>query len=119
MLRKSSTFAGIALSTILLAAGCSTGEQTASAGSGETVQVRVLDMSYDPPVVRIKPGDTVEWVWEASLPHDVVADDSAPLAFSSELQTEGSYSQTFDEAGVYAYHCTPHAQMEGEVIVEE
>lgn len=117
MLRTTTTLGAIALSTILMMTGCSSGE-TASSASGTTVQVRVLDMSYDPPVVTIEPGDTVEWVWEASLPHDVVSDESAPAQFSSELQTEGSYSQTFDTAGVYAYHCTPHAQMTGEVIVE-
>lgn len=119
MLRHTAKIAAIAVSAVLLTTGCSSDGGTGDASSGTTVQVRVLDMSYDPAVVTIKPADTVEWVWEASLPHDVVSDDDAPMSFASELQTEGSYSQTFDTAGVFPYHCTPHAQMTGEVIVEE
>jgi plastocyanin len=29
-----------------------------------------------------------------------------------------SYERTFDQAGTFAYHCTPHPFMRGTVIVE-
>ena len=93
-------------------------DEGAGAATGTTVQVRVLDMKFDPAVVTISPGDTVEWVWEASLPHDVASMEGAPVAFASELQTSGTYAQTFETAGVYDYTCTPHPQMTGQVIVE-
>lgn len=118
MLHRTTTIAALALSAVLLATGCSSDGGSGSTASGETVRVHVKDMSFEPPVVTIQPGDSVEWVWEASLPHDVASDDDSGIEFASELQTEGSYTQTFDTPGEYGYHCTPHPQMTGQVIVE-
>jgi len=118
MLRNTTKLAAMATSALLLTAGCSSGDVGAGAATGTTVQVRVLDMKFDPAVVTISPGDTVEWAWEASLPHDVASMEGAPVAFASELQTSGTYAQTFETAGVYDYTCTPHPQMTGQVIVE-
>lgn len=36
----------------------------------------------------------------------------------SELLTEGTFSYTFDDAGTFTYHCTPHPMMVGTVIVQ-
>lgn len=105
--------ASVAALGLLFSAACSSDD---GGGSGETVNVSVQDMIFDPATVTIKPGDTVTWVWESDLPHDVVADDGD---FASELITEGEYSYTFETPGTYGYHCTPHPTMVGEVIVEE
>lgn len=110
------TFSVLAASSLVVASACSSDDD---GGSGETVTVTVKDMEFDPASVTIKPGDTVKWVWDASLPHDVVSDDGAPVAYNSELMTEGEYTFTYDDAGTYGYHCTPHPTMTGEVIVEE
>ncbi|UVE95559.1 plastocyanin/azurin family copper-binding protein [Dietzia sp. B32] len=118
MLHRTTKIAALALSAVLFATGCSSDGGSGSTASGETVRVHVKDMSFEPPVVTIQPGDSVEWVWEASLPHDVASDDDSGIEFVSELQTEGSYTQTFDTPGEYGYHCTPHPQMTGQVIVE-
>lgn len=115
---KAATFGILAASTLVVSSACSSGDDGGS-GDGETVVVKVKDMEFDPASVTIKPGDTVKWEWEASLPHDVVSDDDAPEAYNSELITEGEYSYTYEEAGTYGYHCTPHPTMTGEVIVEE
>lgn len=114
---KHKTTIALAATALLLLGGCSSASDE-EADAGETVTVVVKDMAYEPATVTIQPGDTVEWVWEGSLPHDVVMDDSAPEVFKSELQSEGSYTHTFEETGAYSYHCTPHPQMTGEVIVE-
>ncbi|MDJ0395108.1 cupredoxin family copper-binding protein [Rhodococcus sp. G-MC3] len=83
-----------------------------------TATVRVENMSYSPASVTVKKGDTVEWIFDDNgLPHDVV--ESSDETFKSELLTEGSYSYTFEEAGTFDYHCTPHPMMLGTVIVEE
>lgn len=105
------TAASIAALGLFFSAACSS-----DGGSGETVTVTVKDMVYEPAVVTISPGDTVTWVWESDLPHDVVGDDGD---FQSELINEGEFSYTFEKVGVYSYHCTPHPAMVGEVIVEE
>lgn len=82
------------------------------------VTVRVENMAYTPASVTIKKGETVEWVFDDNgLPHDVV--ESGSELFRSELVTEGTYSYTFEEAGTFDYHCTPHPMMLGTVVVEE
>ena len=88
-------------------------------GSDEpAATVRVENMSYSPASVTIAKGETVEWIFDDNgLPHDVV--ESANETFKSELLTEGSYSYTFEEAGTFDYHCTPHPMMLGTVVVEE
>ena len=93
----------------------------------ETHTVRVVDFTFDPSDLKILPGDTVEWQWDASntASHDVVAgaiSNKPPMtyqeAFKSELRaTAYTFSQTFDNSflnsnpssnGVYQYFCTPH-----------
>jgi plastocyanin len=35
------------------------------------------------------------------------------------LSSGQTYSQTFNTAGEYTYHCTPHSFMKGKVIVTD
>ena len=45
--------------------------------------------------MTIEEGDTVTWVWDdGGLSHDISGD-----GFKSEVQTEGSFSHTFEDAG--------------------
>ncbi|MET0199064.1 MULTISPECIES: plastocyanin/azurin family copper-binding protein [Nocardiaceae] len=92
---------------------------SSDSGSDEpAATVRVENMSYSPASVTIKKGETVEWVFDDNgLPHDVV--ESSNETFKSELLTEGSYTYTFEEAGTFDYHCTPHPMMLGTVVVED
>ena len=46
------------------------------------------------------------------MSHDVSGD-----GFKSEIQTEGTFSHTFDDAGDYPYVCTLHAGMRGTLTV--
>lgn len=111
------TVAATAVATALAVSGCSSDSEDGG-GSGETVEVKVVDMEFQPESVTINAGDSVEWVWDASTPHDVVSDDPDTEDFVSELITEGTFSHTFEETGTFGYHCTPHPQMVGEVVVE-
>ena len=109
---KRTTILFLTLAGVLGLTACS-GEAVAD---GPAATVRVENMSYSPESVTIKEGETVEWIFDDNgLPHDVVDDDGL---FESELLTEGAFSYTFDEAGTYSYHCTPHPMMVGTVVVE-
>jgi Copper binding proteins, plastocyanin/azurin family len=56
---------------------------------------------------------TVTWVWDdEGMAHDVSGD-----GFKSEIQTEGTFSHTFEESGDYPYVCTLHSGMRGTVTV--
>ena len=85
------------------------------------IVVNIAKMKYDNTDLKIKAGDTVVWINQDVMPHNVefqpgVTGDSdlkGPM-----LKKDQSYSITFNEAGEYAYHCTPHPFMRGKVTVE-
>jgi len=88
-------------------------------GSGRRV-VRNLDDFFDPQVVRIDPGTTVEFSNDGRNPHTVTADDGS--YDSGILQHGDTWSRTFDTPGVYAFNCRLHGApggigMSGIVVV--
>ncbi|QCQ92892.1 cupredoxin domain-containing protein [Rhodococcus sp. SGAir0479] len=110
--------AGLIVSAAL-ATGCSSGDADAGGGAPAAV-VEVKNMSYSPAQVTIEKGQTVQWRFDDSgLPHDVVGEGAVAGQLKSDLLTEGTYEYTFDEAGTFDYHCTPHPMMVGTVVVTE
>lgn len=80
------------------------------------VTVAIRDIAFAPGTVRIKVGQTVVWVNGDPIAHTVTADDKS--WGSGFLNEGGRFSRRFTAAGSYAYHCEPHPQMRGIVIVE-
>jgi len=96
----------------------------------------VVDMgfaSFDPEVVHIKAGQTVEWRNTALITHTVTADKSvaadpddvslpagAASFNSGDIPAGQVYSQTFTQPGTYKYVCLRHEGhgMIGTVIVD-
>ncbi|NHN61491.1 MULTISPECIES: halocyanin domain-containing protein [Halorussus] len=77
------------------------------------------NFAFGPAAVRVDPGTTVVWKWTGKGgSHNVVAEDG-----SFESESSGSaghtFEQTFDEAGIRKYACTPHKAMgmKGAVVV--
>jgi len=115
-MRKHKTFtwlAGLAMTLVLAACGEST--PSAPPPVSESPTVTIADMRFTPDHVTIEEGDAVTWVWEdGDISHDVSGD-----GFESEIQSEGSFTHTFDDAGSYPYVCTLHSRMKGTVTVVE
>ena len=80
------------------------------------VRVAIRAVAYAPREVRIRAGQTVEWRNEDPVVHTVTGDDDR--WGSGFLGEGGTYRQTFGAPGRYPYHCQPHPQMTGVVIVE-
>jgi hypothetical protein len=60
-------------------------------------------------------GDTVTWTNDGPTPHSATADDGS---FDTGIFNAGqSRSETFDQAGSFAYFCTPHPNMRGTITV--
>lgn len=77
--------------------------------------VEMKNFSFDPSSVTIKKGGAVTWTNRDSVKHDVAGE-----GWQSELLgKDQSFSETFDEAGTFDYHCTPHPNMIGKIIVVE
>jgi plastocyanin len=88
----------------------------ASAGEAYGASITIADNVFSPQIVRVEPGATVEWVNDGRSLHDVTADDGAFA--SGDLAPGAEYTHTFDESGVYPYHCSFHgAGMTGTIVV--
>jgi halocyanin-like protein len=75
------------------------------------------NFGFDPAAIRVDPETDVVWEWRAGS-HNVVHQEGD---FESEItEEEGfTFTQTFDEEGVYLYYCSPHRSlgMKGAVVV--
>jgi amicyanin len=94
--------------------GTSTAEQSSTKAA---VTVHIKNYAFSPASLSIRPGDKVTWINDDSVEHTVTS-DSGPHSFDSGLLAKGqSFSYTFDMAGTYTYHCSPHPDMKGKVTV--
>lgn len=88
---------------------------TAQTPPPEPAQVVIQSFAFGPQAVTVRAGTKVTWVNKDIEPHTVVSDSHK---FQSEaLDTNESFSVTFDKAGSYGYFCTLHPHMTGTVTV--
>ena len=94
-----------------------------SSGSDQaaTRSVSITDNAFSPRELHVQVGDTVAWTNNGASIHDVVADEGA---FGSPDLSPGSrFSYTFDNSGVFYYHCSfhgaPRSGMWGVIVVSE
>lgn len=90
----------------------------AMADGDTTAEVEIRDFKYIPQEITVKAGTTVRWINKESRQYHSVwfekaGDPEAPYFFPGE-----SFERSFDEPGVYPYHCGPHPEMTGVVTVE-
>lgn len=69
---------------------------------------------YLPEVVEAKTGSTVRWINDSAVPHNVVgvySTESGQVKIDSGFfRTNEVWSYSFDEEGVFDYHCTIHSE---------
>jgi LPXTG-motif cell wall-anchored protein len=84
---------------------------TAAASGGVTIE----DFAFSPGTITVDQGESVAWTNRDGVGHTATADDGS---FDTGTLNRGeSGSQQFDEPGTYPYHCTPHPNMTGKVVV--
>ena len=106
----------IALATV--SCGGDTTDTTAQPGSsGSTASVTIDNFAFTPATLNVALGSTVTWRNAQGVPHTVTGDASE--FDSAELPQDAEFSQSFDTAGEFAYHCEIHPNMKGTVVVEE
>jgi plastocyanin len=139
MKQKSFLIASVLVLALVLAA-CSTNSSTAtgqqpvnaygnnsptemavtstSSSSGSTTEISIANYSFSPDTLTIKVGTTVTWTNQDSVIHTVTSDTG--VFDSGSLDQGKSFSYTFNAAGTFPYHCTPHhARMAGTIVVTE
>jgi plastocyanin len=123
MKTKSVWVAGLALPVmiaILLLAGSPNvtaaaepeNDQPAAAASA----VKIDNFSFGPQTVTVPVGATVTWTNRDDIPHTAVSTDG--VFKSKVMDTDEKFSYTFTKAGTYAYYCTIHPKMTGQVVVQ-
>jgi amicyanin len=88
----------------------------AGAARAEDPTVKIHDFAFSPPSLTVKAGTTVTWRNKDDIPHTVAS--STRLFKSKALDTDDSYSFTFNEPGSYEYFCTLHPHMTAKIVVE-
>lgn len=90
-----------------------------SALAQTVAEVRIEGYKYVPSDVAIKLGDRVRWTnHEKRTSHSIVFPAEGGLE-SERLFPEESWERRFEKAGRYEYHCGPHPEMKGLIVVSE
>src|SRR4051794_16758755 len=114
-----------AVAAVALLAGCGGGGATASApasspapassaGTGSAITIK--DFKFSPATLKARPGARIDVTNDDSAPHSVTAEDGHSFD-SGRLQQGGSMTITAPRTGRYAFHCTVHQFMKGELVV--
>lgn len=92
-------------------------ESPGEAMTDKEVAITIQNFAFSPKTVTVKKGTKVTWTNQDVASHTVTSDTGTEL--NSELLGKGeSFSHVFNEAGTFAYHCTPHPNMQATVVVE-
>ncbi len=87
----------------------------------EIVEVNMVNITFDPQTITVPVGTTVRWTNSDPIEHTTTSDTG--LWDSGLMGTNDTFEFTFDQAGTYPYHCTPHGAaggfgMAGTVVVQ-
>jgi plastocyanin len=92
-------------------------EEGGGGGGGGGTEVSMEGIAFEPAEATVSAGDTVTWVNNDSVGHDVTA-DSFSSGDPGGMANGDTFEHTFEEAGTFDYVCTVHPGMEGSVVVE-
>ncbi len=85
----------------------------------QLVDVRIEGYQYQPAEVTIRAGDSVRWTnHEKRTSHSVLFPRDGGLE-SERMFPQESWQRRFEKPGRYDYHCGPHPEMKGVVVVSE
>ena len=116
IIQKASRINAIALASIFVIVGAANLLAQADTAEPRTAEVKIDNFSFGPVLLTVAPGTKVTWTNRDDIPHTVVADDKT---FKSRaLDTDETFSYTFDTAGTYPYFCSIHPHMTGTVVVK-
>ena len=92
-------------------------------GGGGGVEVSMENVQFDPKDVTVKPGETITFTNNESIPHDVHKTSGPGDDFSSggsgEMQQGDTFELKLDQPGTYEYVCNVHAPgMAGTITVK-
>lgn len=83
-----------------------------------TTEIVIEGYKFIPPAVSIRAGESVRWVnREKRTSHSVLFPAEGGLESERMFPAE-NWQRRFDKPGRYHYHCGPHPEMKGLIVVE-
>lgn len=79
-------------------------------------EVTIQSMAFTPNELKVAKGTTVTWTNKDIFAHTVTSDSN--IFDSKEIAMNAHFSYTFNETGIFTYHCNIHSTMRAKVIVE-
>ena len=98
---------------------CSKSDNNNSSGGGgdsNTNMVTIQSMQFQPGSITVTVGSKTTWTNKDAEAHTVTSDDGSSFN-SGTINSQGTYSFTASQTGVYAYHCALHPEMHGTLVV--
>ena len=92
-------------------------EPAPSGEASKSEKVDIVEFTYQPDPVVVQVGGKVIWQNQDAAPHTATADDESWDTGTIEKGKIGS--ETFKQAGTFAYFCEIHPDMRGTVEVVE
>jgi plastocyanin len=86
------------------------------AAAAETGRIEVKEFMFAPSTLTVSVGSQVTWVNKDDEPHTVVSDTG--VFRSGAIDTDESFSFTFDKPGTYHFTCSIHPRMVGTIVVK-
>lgn len=80
------------------------------------LNIEIKSFAFSPNELTIRSGEKIVWTNQDSAPHTITSDLGNELT-SKRLNKGESFSYTFNNAGIYEYHCELHKTMKAKVIV--
>ena len=74
------------------------------------------DFLFRPTRLEVAAGTTIVWTNGGQVAHTITAEDGSFDSGTIEAGQRGTV--TFSRPGTYAFHCTPHPFMRGEIVVK-
>lgn len=88
--------------------------------------VAMNSVSYEPKVLEIQTGDSVEWINKAYTEHSATGASAGPAPDANKFDTgliqpgKSSKEIAFKEAGTFEYNCSVHGKtMHGKIVVKK
>ncbi|HMA20760.1 MAG TPA: plastocyanin/azurin family copper-binding protein [Gemmatimonadaceae bacterium] len=78
-----------------------------------------LASTFSPKSITVSKGTTVSFVNNSGIEHNTIFDGTrSPGVDDIPANTSGTFTREFTTAGRFAFHCSFHAGMTGEVVVQ-
>jgi len=84
--------------------------------AGAVHTVTIDGFAFKPSTITVKQGDTIEWRNTDPVSHTATAKEAG--LDSGEIPANGTYRFVAKKKGHFAYICTLHPIMKGELVVE-